>query len=258
VHRASPQDRLQPLAELAHALPNNRDQIEPWLLLEIAPKVNGWIDQLESALSSRVNAAALTRLLPPLYEALDIPERKSRLEKLQQRAIQLLIKGKMFAEALPLVESLPEPEPLLEAACHQGLGNFREAAECYRNAGNLKEALQAYRSIPDFVAALALVRELGDHPASESLEWISRMQKLVAERPEQFTKTVTTAEKKLLEELLEQSLGVTRKVAAKKRATKKTAAKKPTTKKNVPSSGDAPATTKRTSLKPRRGGDPPF
>ena len=34
--------------------------------------------------------------------------------------------------------------------------------------------------------------------------------KVVAERPEKFTKVVTAAEKKLLEELLERSLGVTR------------------------------------------------
>ena len=237
VHRALPQDRLQPLADLAQALPKNRDQIEPWLLLEIAPKAIAWIDELERALSSPTNAAVLTGLLPPLYEVLDIPDRANRLEKLQQRAIQLLIKGKLFAQALPLIQALPVPQPTLEAACHEGLGNFREAAECYRTAGTLKEALQAYRSIPDFAAALDLVRELGDHPAAESLEWISRMQKLIAERPEKFTKTVTSAEKKLLEELLEQSLGVSRKVAAKKTATRKTVAKKPagpTTRKRTP------------------------
>jgi hypothetical protein len=71
---------------------------------------------------------------------------------------------------------------------------------------------------------------LGDHPATESLEWISKMQKLVLERPEKFQKTVTTAEKKLLEEILERGLGVTRRKPAPKKkpvAPRKRAPKKP-------------------------------
>ena len=62
------------------------------------------------------------------------------------------------------------------------------------------------------------MRELGDHPATESLEWISRLQSLISERPEKFTKVVTPAEKKLLEELLERSLGVKRKPVSAKAA----------------------------------------
>ncbi len=75
---------------------------------------------------------------------------------------------------------------------------------------NLKEALTCYRSIPDLEAALKLLGDIGEHPAAESLQWISRLQQLVAERPEKFTKAVTPAEKKLLEELLERALGVNR------------------------------------------------
>ena len=70
--------------------------------------------------------------------------------------------------------------------------------------------MSCYRSIPDLEAALKLVREIGEHPAAGSLQWISRLQELVAERPEKFTKVVTTAEKKLLEDVLERALGVTR------------------------------------------------
>jgi hypothetical protein len=106
--------------------------------------------------------------------------------------------------------------------------DFRQAAECYRVAGDLKSALNCYRSIPDLEAALQLLPELGTgHPAADSLQWMARMQKLVAERPEKFTKTVTPAEKKLLEEMLERSLGVARrKPVPRKAAVKKVAAKK--------------------------------
>jgi hypothetical protein len=49
----------------------------------------------------------------------------------------------------------------------------------------------------------------------------------MAERPEKFNKTMVTAEKKLLQDMLERGLGVTRrKPAAKRAAVKKPAAKK--------------------------------
>jgi hypothetical protein len=48
------------------------------------------------------------------------------------------------------------------------------------------------------------------------------MQKLASRRPAEFAKVMTPAEKKLLESILEQSLGITRK----KPAVRKAAAKK--------------------------------
>ena len=72
---------------------------------------------------------------------------------------------------------------------------------------------------------MRLVRQIGNHPAAESLEWLSRVQELVAQRPEKFGRTVTDSEKKLLQDMLERALGVTRKKpATKKAAAKKTAA----------------------------------
>jgi len=54
------------------------------------------------------------------------------------------------------------------------------------------------------------VRKAGDHPAQESLKWIARLRAMVEERPEKFSKVVTTAEKKMLEQLLKRALRVTR------------------------------------------------
>jgi hypothetical protein len=110
------------------------------------------------------------------------------------------------------------------------IGDFRSAAECHMASGNLKEALTCYRSFPDLEAALKLVGEIGDHPAAESLRWISELRQLVNQRPEKFTKVIMPGEKQLLEEILERSLGVCRrKPAARKpavrKAIKKTAAR---------------------------------
>ena len=123
------------------------------------------------------------------------------------------------------MQAMPERQPKLEAECYEGLGDFRRAAECHREAGGLKEALACYRSIPDVAEALKVIKEMGDHPAAESLQWMARLDKLVKERPAAFPKSVTAAEKKHLEQLLEQSLGVARK-KPQKAVTKKVAAKK--------------------------------
>ena len=214
VHRVTAENRLSALVEFAQTLPLHRGQIEPWLLLELGAKCKPWMEELESALFNGHNAAVLIKLIPPFYEALEVPDRTARTERLQQRAIQLLIKDKQFAPALAALRASQERQPKIEAVCHEGMSDFRSAAECHLMAGNPKEALNCYRSIPDLETALKLVAEIGEHPAAESLQWISRLQQLMAERPEKFTKVVTPAEKKLLQELLERGLGVSRRKPA--------------------------------------------
>jgi hypothetical protein len=227
LHRATHEQRLNALVELARTLPLQKDQIEPWLRLEITAKSQAWAEELEAAVFNGHNAEILVKLLPAFYEALDLPDRDARKQRLMKRAIQLLVKDKQFAGALAVLRELPERQPAMEATCHEGLNDFRRAAECHQLAGNLKEALQCYRSIPDFEAALKLVGEMGDHPAGDSLRWIAELQQVVSKRPDKFTKMVTPAEKKLLEEILERSLGVTRRKAAPKKAAKKKVAAAP-------------------------------
>src|SRR5262249_1994923 len=144
------------------------------------------------------------------YEVLDVPDRGARIRRLQQRAIQLLIKDGEYAAALAELRAQPERQPKLEAVCLEGMGDLRGAAQCHVAEGELKEALLCYRTIPDLDEALKLLDTMGEHPAAESLQWIAKVQRLVAVRPQNFTKTVTPAEKKLLQDLLEKALGVSR------------------------------------------------
>ena len=235
LHRATFENRLRALVELANHLPSHRNEIEPWLRLEIVTKSQAWAEELEAAVFNGRNAEILVKLLPPFYEALDLPDRDARTQRLLNRAVQLLVKDKQYAPALVVLRELPERQPAVEATCYEGLGDFRSAAECHQLGGNLKEALNCYRSIPDYEAALKLVGEMGDHPAAESLRWISELEQLVSRRPDKFTKIVTSAEKKLLEEILERSLGVAR---------RKPAPKKTTTKKMAPRKKTSPEKTK--------------
>jgi hypothetical protein len=241
VHRAGHETRIHALVQLAQVLPESKTEIEPWLLMEIAPKTNTWVEELESGLLGSHNAEMLFDLLPPLFEVLDLPDRIGRVQRIQQSAIHMLITERKFAPALAALGTLAERPAKLEAICREGLGDFRGAAQCHMATGNLKEALTCYRSVPDLEAALKLVSEVGEYPAAESLQWISRLQQLVAERPEKFTKMVTPAEKKLLEDLLEKALGVSRRKAAPRPGIKK-----------------APASRKRVQRKTRVDGNPYF
>lgn len=222
VQGATADQRLQALVEMAQAVPAHKNEIEGWLQLEMSARSKAWLDELEAAVFNAHNASILTKVLPPFYEALDLADRPARVANLRQRAVQLFTKEKRFGAALAELRALSERQPKLEAACHEGLADYRAAADCYLLAGDRKEALRCYRMVPDLTAALNLAVEMGGHPATESLEWIAKLQALVSQRPEKFTKVVTAEEKKALEELLERALGVSRR----KPALKKPAAKK--------------------------------
>jgi tetratricopeptide (TPR) repeat protein len=185
----------------------------------MSARSTAWLDELEAAVFNAHNASILTKVLPPFYDALDLPDRSARVANLRQRAVLLFTKEKRFGAALAELRALPERQPKLEAACHEGLADYRAAADCYLLVGDRKEALRCYRMVPDLTAALNLAVEMGGHPATESLEWIAKLQTLVSQRPEKFTKMVTPEEKKALEELLERALGVSRRKPVVKRAT---------------------------------------
>jgi tetratricopeptide (TPR) repeat protein len=222
VQRAPQEQRLQALVEMAQAVPTYKKEMEPWLQLEMSARSKAWLDELEAAVFSVHNASILTKVLPPFYEALDLPDQRERMTRLRQRAVQLFMKEKRFDFALAELKKLPARQPKLEASCHEGLAEYRAAAECHLLVGDRKEALRCYRSVPDLNAALSLAIEMGGHPATESLEWIGKLQTLVTQRPEKFAKVITSEEKKALEELLERALGVSsRKFAPKKTAMKK-------------------------------------
>jgi hypothetical protein len=235
VQRSLPTTRLHSVGDLAHLCAQYREQIPPWLLVEVAAVSDQWVNELESGLVNGHNASILLSILPPFYEILGVAVSEERIQRLRHKSLQFLMQDKHFAEALKLLQTAEPKQPRLEAVCHEGLGDLRVAAECYRSMGDLKEALRCYRSIPDLHAALETVREIGNHPAAESLEWIGRLQKVIAERPDKFNRAILPAEKKVLESLLEQSLGVTRKrPSVKKAAAKKAAPKKAAPKKTAP------------------------
>jgi len=232
--RADANGRRMALASFAENVVHYRDQMESWVLAEIQGSIGSWVAELESVLAIGENAVSLAAMLPTLYDALRLPDAATRKQRLIDRVISSLMKTRRHSEALRILETLPERRPDLEAQCLEAKGDYVRAAETYRSLGQLKEALNCYRAIPDFETAAALIRQVGAHPAAEAYEWLEKLRKLVAERPQNFNRVMQPSEKKILEGMLEQALGVARKKPAASKAGAKTTAKRAATKRAAP------------------------
>lgn len=232
VFRATMGNRLEPLSQFVQMFSRYRDEIEPWVAVELEPKLGSWLGELEEALPAGDNAVILNQILPPFYDAMRLPDAGERKAKVRQRSLAHLMKNKRYQQALEVLATLPEPQRETEAVCRQALGEFEKAAALFEQAGNKKEALACLRAIPDFERAFALIREMGDHPAAESYEWLVEMQKVIARRPQNFNRVMQASEKKLLEQTLEQALGVAKKKPAPRKA--------PAAKKKAPAKKAAP------------------
>ena len=229
-------EELNSSVELMRLFASLAADLPPWVLIELGTEPLRWIERLEAVQHVGTNAAICVRVLPPFFKALGLPDAAQRTAKLQTRAVELLVKSRHFKDALPILAALPERNFKLEAVCHEGIGDFAAAAEAHQAAGSIDAAIDAYRRVPNFAKALAAMKLAPKgHSAAPALEWIIAMQTLAAKRPDNFNRVVKPGEKKLLEQLLESSLGVQRKApAAKKAAAKKGAPAKKAAAKKLP------------------------
>ena len=241
VEQAHGADRLNRVAGAIQFIVEGRQELPAWLLVEITPRADLWLKELDLNLEAGDNALVAQRILPPFFDVIGFPDAQARKDRLAQRSVQILMKHGRHADALTILERLPEAQPKLAAECYEEVGQLSRAAAIYLTLGEREKALRCYRSAPDFAAALGLVRQLEGHAARASLEWVAELDALIARRPENFNRVMTQPEKKLLEGMLERGLGVQRKKPAVKKA--------PAIKKKVTS----PAARKRTSPKSKPG-----
>lgn len=209
------EEKLGTLASLAHALKLYQSAIEPWMLLELQPRSKTWITTLEDVADKTPDV--VSNELATLYDLFMPLEAAEKKAKLRERSLAFLLRNGAFKPALDMILKESDPDPKLLAQCHEGLGQLELAATEFLSVGLVGEALRCYRAVPDFGKSLELLDRVGEHPAKDSLLWVRRIQELAAERPANFTKVMLPAEKKLLEQILETSLGASRKKPAAKR-----------------------------------------
>lgn len=227
-------ERLDRIAIAVQELTRAREELPAWLIVEITPRASFWLDELDRHLEAGDNPILAQEILPPFFDTLGFPDAQARKNRLAQRSVQILMKSRRHAQALSILEHLPEAKPKLAAECYEEVGQLPKAASLWLELGDRDRALKCYRSIPDFKAALNLVRQIDDHAARPSLEWLAELDAVLARRPENFNRAMIPAEKKLLETLLERGLGVQRKKPAAKNKAESARANKRAPRKRVP------------------------
>jgi len=210
-------ERLNRIAAAIERVTAAREELPAWFIVEIMPRAGFWIEELEGHLDAGDNPVIAQEILPPFFDAIGLPDAQARKEKLAQRSVQILMKSRRFEQALLILDRLPDAKPKVMAECYEETGRLEKAAQMWLELGERDRALKCYRSIPDFAATLKLVRQMEGHTARTSLEWVAELDTVLARRPENFNRTMTTAEKKLLEGMLERGLGVQRKKPAVKK-----------------------------------------
>jgi hypothetical protein len=251
-------DLANRVAEAVQSVAITAEVMPSWLIMEITPRAEQWLAELERHLEVGDNALTAMTMLPPFFDVLRYPDAEARTERLGQRCVRILIKARKYGPAMTVLQDLPKTEAnrKLGAECREELGMYAAAAAVYLELGDKEKALRCFRSVPDFEAALGLVRELEGHPAQESLEWLAELGKMLERRPDNFSRVMTTPEKKLLEAMLERGLGVQRqKPSVKKAGAKKAAAAKPAGTKTAPAKKAASKAVKRS---PRKRDSEPF
>ena len=207
-------DKTPSLLRLGSALRTHQKDVEGWLLVELQPRSAAWLRMLEDELDRSPDL--VLEMLASQYALFSPLDAAARTARMREKAIRSLMRMKAHGMALKLLEQASDASPMLIAECREGLGQLEAAAVEYLKAASPRDALRCYRTIPDFDKSLELLGAVENHPARESLLWLRRMRELAAARPADFAKVMLPSEKKLLEQVLETSLGVSRKKAAAK------------------------------------------
>ncbi|MFL6447993.1 MAG: hypothetical protein ACJ746_09935 [Bryobacteraceae bacterium] len=227
-------DRLNRIATAIQEITTAREQLPAWLIVEITPRASFWLDELDRHIEAGDNAIVAQEILPPFFDVLGLPDAQARKVRLAQRSVQILMKTRRHVQALKILDRLPDANPKLAAECYEETDQLAKAADVWLQLGDRDRALKCYRLIPDFGAALNLVRQIENHQARPSLEWLAEVDALFARRPDNFNRTITPPEKKLLQATLERGLGVQRKRPAAKKKPEATTANKSAPKKRAP------------------------
>jgi len=229
------------VAGLARLLAGMEPYFQDWLIRELQPYSAKWITQLEE--DALVAPMLVYEDLSAMYRLFRRSEADQLIAKLREKAISAHILLREFDTALALLAKTENPDTGMIAMCHEGLGQFELAAQEFLAAGSPVDALRCYRRVPDFDRTLELLEQVPDHPARESLEWVRRMRDLAAQRPADFNKRIMPEEKKLLEELLESSVGAAR---------RKPGTKKPAAAKKAPAPKKVAAPPKKKAAPPKK------
>jgi len=169
-------ERVTQIAQAIQLISEAREELPAWFIVEITPRADVWLDELDRNIEAGDNPILAQRMLPPFFDALRLPDTPARKDRLAQRCVQVLMKQRRYLPALAILESLPEKNLKLAADCYEGSGQLAKAAAAYLQLGDNEKALRCFRSAPDFESSLNLVRQMNrtppGHRSNGSANWM--------------------------------------------------------------------------------------
>src|SRR5436305_816449 len=129
-------DQLNRIAAAIQEIASAHEQLPAWLIVEITPRASFWLEELDRHLEAGDNSMIAQRILPPFFDALGLPDAQARKLRLVPRSIQILMKSRRYAQALRILERLPDANPKLTAECYEETDQLAKAAEVWMRLGD--------------------------------------------------------------------------------------------------------------------------
>jgi hypothetical protein len=113
--QAFEKDQLNAIVSAVQFVVGAGRDLPAWLIVEIAPRAEFWLNELDRNLEAGDNCLLAQQILPPFFDVLGLPDAQARKDRLSHRAVQILMKSRRHSQALRLLEGLPEAKPKLAA-----------------------------------------------------------------------------------------------------------------------------------------------
>ncbi|MBV8843577.1 MAG: AAA family ATPase [Bryobacterales bacterium] len=128
-------DRLNRIATAIQSVTEAGNELPAWLLVEITPRADAWLSELDRHLDAGDNPLIANRILPAFFNVLGFADAQARKDRLVQRSVEMLMKDRRYTDALSILEPAPDAHPKLAAECYEAEGEHIRAAGIYLKLG---------------------------------------------------------------------------------------------------------------------------
>jgi phosphopantetheine adenylyltransferase len=138
-----------------------------------------WIDQMVDDVSpaaTRLKESQAAEAVVAVTGALaaEFPDYRETCDRILIRWSGLAATQKRFSDSLELLKRVAVRQPILEADCHAGLLQYREASDAYAIGGDHRRAVLMARELGDHQLALDRA-SAGDQALIDETMWVSRL-----------------------------------------------------------------------------------
>lgn len=187
---------LECIVELIINYPNRQSGLPSWISDYLRGEAPLWLEAIEGS-DWLEREQTYAEFIPKFFDAIGLPDAGVRSEEVRKRAaIELHHRGR-FRDALSIFQSLQQREWQMEGRCHRNLSEYAAAAAAFERNNDFQLAIACYRQVPDPGAAKKIIDlHEPNYVHADTVEWLARFQKLMADMPNGFKDAITEAEKR--------------------------------------------------------------